>query len=307
MTHLEMLTFLAVVKMNSISKAAEFLYVTQPTVSYRLVQLENELGVQLIVRKKGHNEIELTPDGERFAESAFEWEASWKKLSNFRGRNPLAALNIGCHDSLNVFLFSKLLKEMLSASSHAAGHATYRLESYGTGTMYSLLERGDLDVAFLRNPTSNKNLKIHPLFSEEFCVLVPHNSIYPNEPIRVEDLDAQNEIYLSFSWKNYFIRWHETMFQGQKPPRVSINAASTLPAFLTDPSSWAIAPITVAIDLQEKNNFLILPFAANSPPDAVTFKITSQFYDSSSSRNYFFETQLSRFLDERPYLKRLDR
>ena len=48
-----LVTFLTIVSTNSVSRAAEQLYVSQSSVSKRLQQLETELGVSLIVRKKG--------------------------------------------------------------------------------------------------------------------------------------------------------------------------------------------------------------------------------------------------------------
>ena len=49
-----LVTFLTIVSTNSVSRAAEQLYVSQSSVSKRLQQLETELGVSLIVRKKGN-------------------------------------------------------------------------------------------------------------------------------------------------------------------------------------------------------------------------------------------------------------
>ena len=66
MTQDEIATFLAIVKIGSISRAADLLYVSQSTISHRLSSLEAELGVQLILRQKGFRTIELTKDGEDF-------------------------------------------------------------------------------------------------------------------------------------------------------------------------------------------------------------------------------------------------
>ena len=44
--------FLTVVREGNISKAAELLHVTQPTLSRQLMQLEEELGAQLFIRGK---------------------------------------------------------------------------------------------------------------------------------------------------------------------------------------------------------------------------------------------------------------
>ena len=53
--------FLTVAQEKTISKAAEVLHLSQPTLSKQLKDLEVELGVQLFTR--GNREITLTTDG----------------------------------------------------------------------------------------------------------------------------------------------------------------------------------------------------------------------------------------------------
>ena len=88
MTHWEIKTFLEIVKYSSISKAAEKLYLTQSTVSHRLSVLEEELGVKLIIRRKGYRTIELTNDGEAFLPLAYEYEALWERIEVFSRADP---------------------------------------------------------------------------------------------------------------------------------------------------------------------------------------------------------------------------
>ncbi len=58
--------FLAIVKTENLSKAAEFLHLSQATVSYRLKTLEQEMGGLLVERRKGVSQIRLTPKGANF-------------------------------------------------------------------------------------------------------------------------------------------------------------------------------------------------------------------------------------------------
>lgn len=53
--------FLTVAKEENISKAADFLHITQPTLSRQLMELEEELGKKLFIR--GNRRIILTEDG----------------------------------------------------------------------------------------------------------------------------------------------------------------------------------------------------------------------------------------------------
>ena len=60
MTYTEIECFLAICRYKTGSRAAEALYITQPSLSTRLKTLEKELGGQLFYRKKGSREMTLT-------------------------------------------------------------------------------------------------------------------------------------------------------------------------------------------------------------------------------------------------------
>ena len=77
MTLAEVETFLSIVATRSITRTAELLFLSQPTISHRLSSLEDELGFELIVRRKGHKTVELTPKGEEFIPVAERW-TSWR-------------------------------------------------------------------------------------------------------------------------------------------------------------------------------------------------------------------------------------
>ena len=64
--------FLAVAREESISRAAESLHITQPTLSRQLMDLEAELGTQLFIRSRRDKSIRLTEDGIRLRSRAEE-------------------------------------------------------------------------------------------------------------------------------------------------------------------------------------------------------------------------------------------
>ena len=55
--------FLAVAREESISSAANFLHITQPTLSRQIMDLEAELGVKLLHRSKKNRKVTLTDEG----------------------------------------------------------------------------------------------------------------------------------------------------------------------------------------------------------------------------------------------------
>lgn len=77
-------TFLEVSRTRHFGRAAEALYLTQSAVSFRIRQLENQLGVNLFTRHR--NNIRLTPAGEKllpYAETLMStWQAARKEVAH---------------------------------------------------------------------------------------------------------------------------------------------------------------------------------------------------------------------------------
>lgn len=85
-------TFLEVSRTRHFGRAAEALYLTQSAVSFRIRQLENNMGVSLFTRHR--NNIRLTAAGERFlpyAESLMNtWQAAKKEVATSSNRNEMS-------------------------------------------------------------------------------------------------------------------------------------------------------------------------------------------------------------------------
>lgn len=101
-------TFLEVSRTRHFGRAAEALYLTQSAVSFRIRQLENQLGVNLFTRHR--NNIRLTTAGERllpYAENLMNtWLAAKKEVSNTSQHNELT---IGASSSLWECMLSEWL------------------------------------------------------------------------------------------------------------------------------------------------------------------------------------------------------
>ncbi len=69
-------TFLEVSRTRHFGRAAESLYLTQSAVSFRIRQLENQLGANLFTRHR--NNIRLTPAGERLLPYAESLMMTWQ-------------------------------------------------------------------------------------------------------------------------------------------------------------------------------------------------------------------------------------
>ncbi|TPG11503.1 LysR family transcriptional regulator [Rhodanobacter glycinis] len=83
--HKQLRAFVSVVKLGTLTRAAEALYVSQPTISLQLQALERELGVSLVERRR--RRINLTDAGEALYELARPLVEGWETLDrDFQAR-----------------------------------------------------------------------------------------------------------------------------------------------------------------------------------------------------------------------------
>jgi DNA-binding transcriptional LysR family regulator len=100
-------TFLAVAETGSLTKAADRLRTTQPTVSKRLDELEAELGVTLTTRSP--NGVVLTEEGRVVARHAASMSRSVHQLTravSMRDRAAAGLVSIVCPDALATYLLA---------------------------------------------------------------------------------------------------------------------------------------------------------------------------------------------------------
>ena len=104
--------FLTAAQEENITRAADILHVTQPTLSRQLMDLERELGVTLMLRgKKG---LTLTDDGIYFRQRAAEIvELSDRLEQSFAEQNNdiSGVISIGATEAVGSRMFAKLVKQ----------------------------------------------------------------------------------------------------------------------------------------------------------------------------------------------------
>ena len=78
-------SFITVTQTKNITRAAEIMGMTQPTLSYAIKRIEEALDVELIVRLK--NGVELTKAGEDFSKKATTLLNQWEDTVNIFSDN----------------------------------------------------------------------------------------------------------------------------------------------------------------------------------------------------------------------------
>lgn len=141
--------FLMAAREENITKAANLLHITQPTLSRQLMQLEEELGVKLFHRGKYH--IVLTDEGmllRRRAQEMIELEEKTKREFSKDGAQLAGEIAIGCGETRNMTFLSKKMAEFRRL--HPLVH--YDIYSATADDIKERMEKGILDIALLMEP-----------------------------------------------------------------------------------------------------------------------------------------------------------
>lgn len=141
--------FLMVAREENITKAAQLLHVTQPTLSRQLMQLEEELGVQLFHRGK-HN-VTLTEDGmllrRRAQELVFLSEKTKMELQH-KEEMPTGEIAIGCGETKSM----AALSEKMVSFRQKYPLVQFSIYSAIADDIKERLEKGLLDMGLLVEP-----------------------------------------------------------------------------------------------------------------------------------------------------------
>jgi len=194
-------TFLRVVYSSSLTQAANELFVSQPTVTARLQQLEDEIGAVLIRRGKGIRAVELTPQGKAFLPLAERWAALETETSQFLAQQVQLSLSIACLDSINLYILSPLFRDL----TRRYPALRLNLRTHQSYEIYSLVESHEVDFGFSYMLSHYTDLVCLPLFSERMVLLGSAASDWPDGPITPHQLDPALEIYVP--WSQEFRRW----------------------------------------------------------------------------------------------------
>ena len=182
--------FLTVVREESITRAADVLHITQPTLSRQIAQMEEELGVRLFNR--GTRKIELTSEGlllRRRAEEILELVSKTERELVFQDEAVEGVVSVGCGDLSAVQVLSELIRDF---------HARYPAVSFDLYTatadhITDRMDRGLTDIGLLMEPVNMEKYDYIRLNKKERWVVAMHPAslLAKLDRITPEDLKGQ--------------------------------------------------------------------------------------------------------------------
>ena len=266
--------FLAIAMGQSFIRAAEVLYLTQSSVSHRLKQLEREMGVVLVDRKKGVKSIELTAAGEALLPVALKWQDVRRQLLSARSEVPVHKLIIGAIDSVNAYLLPPLFEGLRGHQPRVYVIA----RTHKPTELYQMVENRELDIAFVPHAQSSQYIHVESFFRERLLVARKGSRKKHPEIIRASDLNPTDEVRIG--WGTEYNLWHDKLWGADAQEQLRVDSVSIIRALLQNELDWAIVPESASKFLSHEGFFFqkLLP----APPERIIYKITHRFPKAST-------------------------
>lgn len=180
--------FIAVAELGNISKAAQQLHIAQPPLSRQIRQLEEEIGVELLLRNK--RGVELTNAGVVFLSRARRLIAD-ADLASAEARNArngvCGVVRIGIASGLG-----GVASRVMEVHRRRFPAVEIQCKDVFSTLQNEALRKRDVDVGFMRPPVDAAKLDSQPLFEEKFFVVLPRqHRLAKRHALRLKDVIAE--------------------------------------------------------------------------------------------------------------------
>ncbi|GEQ06525.1 LysR family transcriptional regulator [Staphylococcus gallinarum] len=166
--------FVTVAKEESITRAANSLHITQPTLSRQIKDLEEELGVKLFTRSNHH--IHITEAGVLLKQRAQELLDMSQKLQDefkYIDKQIEGNVYVGCGETIGIQIIAEIFKEIQQEYPNVYFH----IYSGNAEDIEYRLDRGLLDFGILIQPANlNKYEALNLPSSDRWGLITQRNS-----------------------------------------------------------------------------------------------------------------------------------
>jgi len=214
--HLEKLHYFSqVIKAGTFNKAAQNLYLTQPTLSKSIRLLEESLDKRLLIRT--HRGVIPTKEGKilfDYCEKMLKEIESIEKSITQKEQEISGTLNIGTYESIAVYFWPNFIKEFKSVYPKL----NIKLFSNHSDIIQAQLEAGAYDVALTVSPQKKKMIHVENLFKDRFSFYIKKSTkslkdlplIYMSSVLEQYDLNLKKQL-LTYHENNYVTDSLETV------------------------------------------------------------------------------------------------
>ncbi len=182
-------SFLSVAETGAITEAAERIGITQPALSRRLQQLEEHLGVELLVR--GRKGVVLTEIGRLVQSEAQGIVARYERMREMvasHQRLEGGTVRIGG----GATAVSYMLPEAIAAFQAAHPQVRFQMREAGSSEIADDVVAGHLELGVVTLPVRDRELDVTPLTTDRIVLVARHDHLLAKKRrVRIQDLADQ--------------------------------------------------------------------------------------------------------------------
>ncbi|MEH7114955.1 LysR family transcriptional regulator [Neobacillus niacini] len=177
---------------KNFSRAAEQLHIAQPSLSYQIIKLENQLGTQLFNR--GHGEVQITYAGKVFVEHALkiidQFNQLKKEIDDVADMHT-GQLYIGSLATTGAYLLPKAIPLF---KNKYPGIDLVLLED-STQNLELLISRGQVEISLMSMTMPTKELEVETILEDEYFLAVPLTHPLAHSK-KIDLIDFKNESFI---------------------------------------------------------------------------------------------------------------
>lgn len=181
--HLEY--FIAIVRFNSFTKAAQYLHISQPSLTAMIKKMEDQLGYQLLTRTT--KDIKITEKGIQFYQYAVplvnEYHQTIEKMFDLN-TNQQPKLKISVLESTTQWLSTMI-------QQHATTHETPRyqiVETHDQSLSTSQLLNYHVDIALTNDKIKHEDIMSKRLYKESYILITPEGNFTNQKSTSLKDM-----------------------------------------------------------------------------------------------------------------------
>ncbi|KRL96933.1 malolactic regulator [Liquorilactobacillus satsumensis DSM 16230 = JCM 12392] len=183
--------FINLTQLKNFSKVAQKFGVSQPTITFALQRLENELNAKLIIRHRAQRRLVITESGQQLLEHATDimLHYQWLQREILAGHQKKLSLGLPPIIENNYFpRIAKRLKEQKLLDK-------IQTMEYGSKTTLEALQTGEVDLALLGSidPLSNEEIITEEFDRQPFVIYVARtHPLAHQKTVSFADLKAED-------------------------------------------------------------------------------------------------------------------
>ena len=163
----QLVSYAAVVRLGSFSRAAEELYIAQPTISLHVRQLEEELQTKLLIRTTKN--IEVTEKGREVYECAVSILQLRDRITEKCSDGEKRIIRLGASTIPSAYI----LPEVLPAYAKRHPSTYFTIDQGDSRSVAEKLTEGVIDIGLIGMKPSSSELAAEPFYEDTVVIITP--------------------------------------------------------------------------------------------------------------------------------------